>query len=318
MLDVKLDPSEIETLEGKHYNSVISGIEWANERLALFRVKPDFPVPDYKPGQYTTLGLGYWEARHEDAVKEKEINEKKMRRLVRRAYSVSHPVVDSGGELYDPAKMDFLEFYIVMVVGAEGQPAPGLTPRLFLKKEGDRINVGQKFTGEYTLDCMNDIREREDSLVVFGGTGTGEGPHNRMIWELLCSGYKGKIATINVVRYKIDLAYEARYRELEKKFPNLTYHALTTREEDTLHDKVYVQDYILSGAFEKKIGREMRAEDTHVFLCGNPAMLGIPKVKDGEKLWPEGKMGVIQIMEERGFTMDYGRTKGNIHFEKYW
>ena len=34
--------------------------------------------------------------------------------------------------------------------------------------------------------------------------------------------------------------------------------------------------------------------------------------------WPEGGVGVIQIMEERGFTMDHGQTKGNIHFEKYW
>ena len=183
---------------------------------------------------------------------------------------------------------------------------------------GDRLNIGQKFTGEYTLDCMADIRDREGSLAVFGGTGTGEGPHNRMIWELLCSGYKGKIASINVVRYKYDLAYEARYRELEKKFPNLTYHALTTREEGTLHNKVYVQDYITSGAFEEKIGREMEAEDTHFYLCGNPAMIGIPKINDGERTWPEGKMSVIQIMEERGFIMDYGRTKGNIHFEKYW
>ncbi len=318
MLDLKLDPKEIEELQKKHYNGTIVDIEWTHETLALFQVKPDFPIPDYKAGQYTTLGLGNWEPRHGDTVKETDIDEKKMRRLVRRAYSVSHPVVDEGGEICDPAKTDFLEFYIVMVIGEEGEPPPRLTPRLFLKEKGDRINVGKKFTGEYTLDCMKDIRGLDGGLAVFGGTGTGEGPHNRMIWELLLSGYKGKIASINVVRYMKDLAYEARYRELEKKFPNLTYHALATRESDTLHNKVYVQDYIASGAFEEKIGREMKPEDTHIFLCGNPAMIGIPKIRDGEKTWPEGKRGVIQIMEERGFTMDYGRTKGNIHFEKYW
>jgi ferredoxin--NADP+ reductase len=62
----------------------------------------------------------------------------------------------------------------------------------------------------------------------------------------------------------------------------------------------------------------MDPSDTHIFLCGNPAMLGIPKIRGGEKIWPEGKMGVIQLMENRGFTMDYSRTKGNIHYEKYW
>lgn len=313
-----LEEGEIQELSGKHYNATIVDIRWAYDVLAAFRVKPDFPIPDFKPGQYTTLGLGYWEARHEDAVKEKPLDEKKSRRLVRRAYSVSHPVVNDGGELFEPEKLDYLEFYIVMVTGVEGEPAPGLTPRLFLKKAGDRINMGKKFTGEYTLDCMDDIRDRDDALVIFGGTGTGEGPHNFMIWELLRKGFKGQIASINVVRYKKDLAYEPLYRELEKKYPNLSYHALTTREADTLHNKVYVQDYILSGQFEEKIGREMKPDNTHIFLCGNPAMLGIPKVRDGKKIWPEGKTGVIQIMEERGFEMDYGHHKGNIHYEKYW
>ncbi len=313
-----LDEGTIKELSDKYYNGTIVGIERTHETLALFRIKPDFPVPEYKPGQYTTLGLGYWEPRHEDTVKDGELAEKKTRRLVRRAYSVSHPVLDEGGELYDPAKIDFLEFFIVMVIGREGGPVPGLTPRLFLKNEGDRINVGQKFTGEYTLDCMQDIRDTVGSLAVFAGTGTGEGPHNRMIWDLLTTGYQGKIASINVVRYKKDLAYEEKYRLLEKKYPNLTYHALTTRESDTLQNKVYVQDYIESGAFEEKVGRKMDSADTHIFLCGNPAMLGIPKVREGKKIWPEGKMGVIQIMENRGFVMDYGRTKGNIHYEKYW
>ncbi len=313
-----LDDTTVRELSDKLYNGTLVGIEWVHESLALFRVKPDFPIPDYKSGQYTTLGLGYWEPRFEDAVEEGELTEKKIRRLVRRAYSISHPVTDADGDLYDPEKMDFLEFYIVLVIGSAGEPSPGLTPRLFLKKEGDRLNIGEKFTGEYTLDRMADIRDREDGLVVFGGTGTGEGPHNRMIWELLCSGYGGQIASINVVRYKKDLAYEPVYRKLEKKFPNLSYHALTTREADTVNSKVYAQDYMRTGAFEKNIGRKMRPEDTHIFLCGNPKMIGAPKIRDGQKIWPEGGVGVIQLMEERGFTMDHGQTKGNIHFEKYW
>ena len=99
------------------------------------------------------------------------------------------------------------------------------TPRLFLLKSGNRIHMGQKFTGEYTLECMNDIRTMTILFVVFAGTGTGEGPHNHMILELLRTGYKGQIASINVVRYNNDLAYEPLYRELEKKIS----HALISR-----------------------------------------------------------------------------------------
>ena len=62
----------------------------------------------------------------------------------------------------------------------------------------------------------------------------------------------------------------------------------------------------------------MHPEDTHIFLCGNPSMIGIPKIRDGKRIWPEGQKGVIQIMEERGFKMDYAKRKGNIHYEKYW
>ena len=118
-----------------------------------------------------------------------------------------------------------------------------------------------------------------------------------------------------------DVEYDRVFRQLqdlEKKYPDLTYHTLTTRESDTLHNKTYIQDYISSGDFEQKLGREMNSNDTHMFLCGNPSMIGIPKIKDGEKIWPKGAKGVIQIMEDRGFTMDYAKRIGNIHFEKYW
>lgn len=314
-----LDAAAIQDLRTKHYNATLADVRKAHDALWCFRVKPDFPPPAFKAGQYTTLGLGCWEPRHPAALAEEDMDEKKLRRLGRRAYSVSHPVVDEGrnGALA-PAGIGYLEFYIVLVVGSEGGSAPLLTPRLFLLKRGDRLYMGEKFTGDYTLESLEDIRRRDDALVVFAGTGTGEGPHNFMIWELLRSGFKGRIASIVCVRYRNDLAYESVYRRLEKQYPNLSYHTLTTREADTIHHKVYVQDYIGSGQFEKEIGREMRPENTHLFLCGNPAMIGSPKIRGGEKIWPEGKKGVIQIMEERGFRMDVGKTRGNIHFEKYW
>lgn len=68
-----LDEGAIKELSDEHYNGTIIGIERTHETLALFRIKTDFPVPGYRPGQYTTLGLGYWEPRHEDAVKEGEL-----------------------------------------------------------------------------------------------------------------------------------------------------------------------------------------------------------------------------------------------------
>jgi ferredoxin--NADP+ reductase len=59
-----------------------------------------------------------------------------------------------------------------------------------------------------------------------------------------------------------------------------------------------------------------------VFLCGNPAMVGVP-AKDaatGELRYPQPP-GVIELLETRyGFRRDVpaARFRGNIHFEEYW
>ncbi len=56
---------------------------------------------------------------------------------------------------------------------------------------------------------------------------------------------------------------------------------------------------------------------THVYLCGNPAMIGIPEDADGELVFPE-PVGAVQLLTERGFILDRRRQPGNIHFEEYW
>ena len=57
---------------------------------------------------------------------------------------------------------------------------PALTPRLFMLKEGDRLFIGEKIAGHFTLDPV-----KPTDKVVFLSTGTGEAPHNYMLWELL-------------------------------------------------------------------------------------------------------------------------------------
>jgi ferredoxin/flavodoxin---NADP+ reductase len=57
-----------------------------------------------------------------------------------------------------------------------------------------------------------------------------------------------------------------------------------------------------------------------VFLCGNPKMIGVP-VKDrasGHLTYPQ-PLGVVEILEKRGFKADQGsKARGNVHFEEYW
>jgi ferredoxin--NADP+ reductase len=270
-------------------------------------------VPEHHPGQYSTLGMGNWEPRV-PGCQEEHLQPGHEGQLVRRAYSISSSILDEHGELFDRSKSNWLEFYIVLVRKTEGNP-PALTPRLFCLKEGDRLYLGPKITGHYTTATV-----RPDDTVVFLSTGTGEAPNNYMTWELLRNGHRGKILAACCVRYRQDLAYLSIHERLMKHFANYQYVWLTTRD-PTVQKKVYIQELIQSGQMEERLGQTLDPAHAHVFLCGNPNMIGVPQVdrETGERRYPP-TVGVIELLEKRGFQVDQPSRKihGNIHFEEYW
>jgi ferredoxin--NADP+ reductase len=308
-------PEEIAEARLKRYNATVISLKKTHSDLMTLRVKSDFPRPVHLPGQYCTLGLGNWEPRF-PGCQEENLKPEDEHKVTRRAYSISCSVLDEAGRLIDVAKTDYLEFYIVLVrENPDGRP-PALTPRLFMLQEGDRINIGEKITGHYTLEYV-----KEGDSVVFLGTGTGEAPHNYMLWQLLSRGHTGKILSACCVRYRRDLGYVATHEELCQRYPNYKYLPLTTRETETVKHKVYIQDLITSGQLEEHLGASLEPAKTHVFLCGNPKMIGVP-IKDpntGQRTYPQ-PLGVIEILENRGFQTDNSAAKirGNIHFEEYW
>jgi ferredoxin/flavodoxin---NADP+ reductase len=309
-----MTPEECAALRQKHYNATVASLKLSHEDLMIVRIRPDFAVPKHHAGQYSTLGMGFWEPRAEGCQPEnpKPGDEKK---LIRRAYSLSCSVLDEAGELLDLNEADWVEFYIVLVRETDKNP-PALTPRLFCLKEGDRLYLGEKITGHYTLDPV-----KPTDNVVFLSTGTGEAPNNYMTWELLRRGHEGPILSACCVRYRRDLAYVTMHEQLMKRFPRYTYLSLTTREAADLGHKVYIQDLITSGQLEERLGAPLDSARTHVYLCGNPKMIGVPSTDRGTGAvsYPQPQ-GVVQILSQRGFTMDQPglKLKGNIHFEEYW
>jgi ferredoxin/flavodoxin---NADP+ reductase len=309
-------PEEIAAARQRRYNGTIVWLTKPNPDLMIMRVKPDFPIPRHRAGQYCSLGLGNWEPRTPGCQPE-ELKPGDESRLVRRAYSLSHPILNQSGDLIDPSQADYVEFYITLVrEGSDPAKPPALTPRLFLLKEGDRLNIGDKITGHYTLEQV-----KPTDTVVLLGTGTGEAPHNYMTWELLRDGHAGKVLNACCVRYKRDLGYIETHRRLVQRFGNYQYLPLTTREPDTIDQKVYIQDLITSGQLETLLSERLDPTKTHVFLCGNPKMIGVPG-KDpatGARVYPQ-PTGVIEVLEQRGFQADIAAAKfrGNVHFEEYW
>lgn len=300
------------------YNATISYFDRLTDEVWLVGIRPDEGTVTFKPGQYASLGLGFWEPRIDDAI-EADIDER-WHKLVRRSYSISSPIFtgDWQGEpqpgrtddLATCTDLEEIELYIVLVA-PEGDFVPGLTPRLALKDVGDRIFMGRKMAGRYTITDVTD----PTTQLVFLSTGTGEAAQNPMITELLRTGHTGPIVSIVTARHWSDLVYVDKHRALEARFPNYTYVALPTREPDV--PKRYIQDVVRDDFTPDGLGITLDPTNTRVFVCGNPAMIGLPEVLDGAEVFPE-TTGVVEILSGLGFKLDKRKDPGNIHFEEFW
>jgi len=311
---MSLSPEEIADFRQKRYNGTVTHLDRLHSDLMVLRVKPDFPRATYLAGQYTTLGLANFEPR-EIGCQEELVKPDDLLKLVRRSYSISSSVFAAAETLRNPADDDWLEFYVVLVRENPDGRVPGLTPRLFHLKAGDRLNIGEKITGHFTLEAV-----KPGDNVVFLGTGTGEAPHNSMLGELLRAGHTGRILNACCVRYARDLGYQDIHARLMARYPTYKYLPLTTRE-NLGGGKVYIQDLIASGELQSHLGTKLDPTNTHVFLCGNPKMIGIPVKNKETGVWEYPQpVGAIEELEKLGFKADNPALKveGSIHFEKYW
>ena len=302
-------PGVLEDLRTEHYNATITHFEPTHSDLWVLRVKPDHGSVSHLPGQYASLGLGFWEDRIDDAV-DPDLDDR-WDKLVRRSYSISSRIFDEHGYLSGEEGLDELEFYIVLVPPTDDN-VPGLTPRLALKRPGDRIYLGPKVAGRYTLAPVTNPAD----TVIFLSTGTGEAPHNAMATELLRKGHHGPIVAAVSVREWADLGYLDKQRELESRYANYHYLPIPTREPDV--PKRYIQDLIRDDSFATEFGVKLDPDNTHVFLCGNPSMIGLPEEgEDGATSFPE-VTGVVELLTDKGFTLSHRKQRGNVHYEEYW
>lgn len=297
------------------YNARVTEILSLHESLRVLRIVPDTGPLTFTPGQYVSLGLGRWES----GDRLENVEQAELGHMIKRAYSISSPILDNEGRLVRADALDYLEFYITLVTHLRPHP-PSLTPRLFHLKVGDRLWMGTQPRGSYTLRPYG-----PEDHIVFMATGTGEAPHNAMIADLLSRGHEGPITSLVCVRLRRDLGYLKQHAELEARYPNYRYSPLTTREPENISPKHsryvgkrYIQDVFRS--WEESLPQQPlpTPETSHVYLCGNPAMIGVPKsLQQIPRVYPK-PTGMVEILEQLGFRLDQPRRPGNIHIEKYW
>ncbi len=262
-------------------NCFVTQILQVSPIMKIIRIKPDgWELPEYKAGQFVALGLHASASRCADATDEPR--KLAPTKLIKRAYSIA-----------SSSTQNFVEFYITLVHSG------ALTPRIFDLKLGDKIWMGKKATGMFTLSEIDDNQN-----VVLIATGTGVAPYMSMLRSNALQR-KGKIMVIHGAANSWDLGYSSELNLLESMAPNFIYHPTITEPDkepsgwtgDTRFIEAIWKDTVL----EDKLGFRPTAEDTHIFLCGNPIMI------DGMK----------EILDTEGFTVHTKRQEGQIHIEEF-
>jgi len=262
-------------------NCVITNIIQVSPIMKIIRVKPiDWDLPEYKAGQFVALGLFGAATKCEEATE--EFKEQEDDKLIRRAYSIA-----------SSSTQEYVEFYITLVHSGS------LTPRVFALNIGDKIWMGKKAVGMFTIDQID-----PEQNVVLVATGTGVAPYMSMLRSNALSR-KGKVMVIHGASNSWDLGYSSELSLLETMFPNFSYYPTVTMPEKEpagwLGDTRFIQDIWEAEVVEKKWGFKPNAENTHVFLCGNPNMTN----------------GMTEALEKEGFKEHKKREAGQIHVEKF-
>ena len=140
-------------------NAVVQQVVQVSPIMKVFRIAPvGWELPEFKPGQFVAIGLPPTSSKCAEATEEPV--EPDPDKLIKRAYSIASSNLSK----------DYVEFYITLVHSG------ALTPRLFDLKIGDKIWMGNKFVGMFTLDQV-----AEDQNIVLIGTGTGVAPYMSML-----------------------------------------------------------------------------------------------------------------------------------------
>ena len=269
----------------------VTYVHLLKEDLVIIRMVPnDDPVPDYKPGQFITLGLP---------------NPVEGGKIVRRAYSIaSHP-----------ENKDYIELVIRWV----RKPLPGrLTTQIFNIKEGDEI-LWLKPTGRALL--INDELpngERDNRRIICIGGGTGLAPFVSFAQHLHAIQDKREITVLHGASYLDELAYKDLLTGLEYDSVargtdewNFKYRAAVSRPQEWFNRSWTgqvgrVETFLRpkeggTSPLEELIGEKVTKENTIFYVCG----------------WQGTIDGVMDFLKPRGFITEHDKREDGSFEVKY-
>ena len=255
----------------------VTYVQLLKEDLMVMRIVPEEGVPDYKAGQFITIGLPV---------------KSEGGKIVRRAYSIaSHP----GNKRY-------VELFVRWV----RKPVPGrLTTELFNVKEGDVIGW-LKPTGRALLvnETLPDGSPDGRRIVCMGG-GTGIAPFVSIAQQLRASGDKREIVVLHGASYVDELAYKNLFTRLEYESIdrgrdewNFRYRATISRPQEWFNrswggQTGRVETFLRPkeddlSPLEKLVGERITRDNTLFYVCG----------------WQGTIDGVMDFLRPKGFVTE--------------
>jgi ferredoxin/flavodoxin---NADP+ reductase len=272
---------------------IISYIRVLKEDLSIYKVTPtDSPVPDFKAGQFVTIGL------HNP-------NEGK---IVRRAYSIASP----------PEQKKYFELLVRWV----RKPLPGrLTTELFNKKEGEDA-AWVKPTGIFTINEKKHDGSPDDRRMVLIGGGTGLAPFISYSLHLKSIGSKREIVVLHGASYVDELSYRELLTELEEESIdvgkdkwNFRYRASISRPQEWFNrswdgQKGRVESFLRpkpgtdQSPLEELVNERITPENTSFYVCG----------------WQGTVDGALDYLVPKGFVTERNKRKDGsyeVKFESY-
>ena len=271
--------------------ATITYIQLLKEDLMIMRLVPnDGQVPDYKAGQFITIGLP---------------NPTEDNKIVRRAYSIaSHP---------ENRK------YIELVIRWVRKPIPGrLTTQLFNAKVGDEISWIKPTGAALNInDKMPDGSKDTRRIICIGG-GTGLAPFVSFAQHLHAVGDKREIIVLHGASYVDELSYKDLLTDLEmdsldrgKDQWNFKYRATISRPQEWFNrswggQTGRVETFLRpkeSGMspLEELIGEKITKDNTIFYVCG----------------WQGTIDGVMDFMKPKGFVTEHDKREDGSFEVKY-
>jgi ferredoxin--NADP+ reductase len=229
----------------------------------LFSLTVDAEIEPFEPGQFVNLALDLGGT------------------IERRSYSIASP---PGAPL---------EFLVAEVdTGA-------LTPSLAALSPGQKVLVERKPQGFFTLKWVPTARQ-----LWLVATGTGLGPFLSILRTPEVYTRFERVVLVHGARDRAHLAYDDVLRTLaSSREGQLELAWVVSREapgDGILAGRV--TSALADGSLERSVGLTLSAAESHVMLCGNPAMI--------EEM--------TTLLGERGMKKHRVRSPGHITIEKYW